>query len=158
MGGEELATSLLHGNWMYFPSAVFRPTWIQKHGFRVGYDIVLDLDLYLRMLLAGGTAVLVEDPCIEYRRHAASLSSAGAGDGTRFTEEISYFAETAVTMTAAGWPRAARAARVHRTSRLHAAVKVPGLFASGHRSTAASMLRLAVSRTPDGHISQERAL
>lgn len=157
MGGEELAASLLHGNWMYFPSAVFRRSWIQEHGFRVGYDIVLDLDLYLRILLADGTAVLVEQPCIEYRRHSASLSSTGAGDGTRFAEETAYFAEAATAMAAKGWPQAARAARGHRTSRLHAAVKVPGLLAGGHRATAATMLRLAVSRTRPGHTTQERA-
>lgn len=157
MGGEALAVSLLHGNWMYFPSVVFRRPWIQEHGFREGHDIVLDLDLYLRILLAGGSAVLVGQPCIEYRRHAASLSSSGAGDGTRFAEESAYFAETAAAMTAHGWPRAARAARWHRTSRLHAVVKVPGLLAGGHSDTAASMLRLAVSRARPGHTTQERA-
>jgi glycosyltransferase involved in cell wall biosynthesis len=122
-GGERLATSLLHGNWMYFPSVVFRRDVLQKHGFREGYDIVLDLDLYLRILLDGGRVVLFDRPGIEYRRHAASLSSATAGTGARFDEERNYFAETAAAMAAAGWPRAARAARWHLTSRLHAAAK-----------------------------------
>jgi len=122
-GGERLATSLLHGNWMYFPSVVFRRDVLQKHGFREGYDIVLDLDLYLRILLDGGRVVLFDRPGIEYRRHAASLSSSTAGTGARFDEERNYFAETARAMAAAGWPRAARAARWHLTSRLHAAAK-----------------------------------
>jgi glycosyltransferase involved in cell wall biosynthesis len=122
-GGERLATSLLHGNWMYFPSVVFRREPLQKHGFREGFDIVLDLDLYLRILLDGGRVVLFDRPGIEYRRHAASLSSATAGTGARFDEERDYFAETAAAMAAAGWPRAARAARWHLTSRLHAAAK-----------------------------------
>lgn len=122
-GGERLASSLLHGNWMYFPSVVFRREILQKHGFREGYDIVLDLDVYLRILLDGGRVVLFDRPGIEYRRHAASLSSATAGTGARFDEERDYFAETATAMAAAGWPRAARAARWHLTSRLHAAAK-----------------------------------
>jgi glycosyltransferase involved in cell wall biosynthesis len=122
-GGERLATSLLHGNWMYFPSVVFRRAPLQKHGFREGYDIVLDLDLYLRILLDGGRVVLFDRPGIEYRRHAASLSSATAGTGARFDEERNYFAETARDMAVAGWSRAARAARWHLTSRLHAAAK-----------------------------------
>jgi glycosyltransferase involved in cell wall biosynthesis len=122
-GGERLATSLLHGNWMYFPSVVFRRDVLKKHGFREGHDIVLDLDLYLRILLDGGRVVLFDRPGIEYRRHAASLSSATAGTGARFDEERDYFAETATAMAAAGWPRAARAARWHLTSRLHAAAK-----------------------------------
>lgn len=122
-GGESLAASLLHGNWMYFPSVVFRRDVLTRHGFRPGYDIVLDLDLYLRILLDGGDAVLFSAPGIEYRRHAASLSSTTAGSGARFAEERAYFAETAATMAANGWPRAARAARWHLTSRLHAAVR-----------------------------------
>jgi glycosyltransferase involved in cell wall biosynthesis len=122
-GGERLATSLLHGNWMYFPSVVFRVEPLKKHGFREGYDIVLDLDLYLRILLDGGRVVLFDRPGIEYRRHAASLSSATAGTGARFDEERDYFAETASAMAAAGWSRAARAARWHLTSRLHAVAK-----------------------------------
>ena len=122
-GGERLAISLLRGNWMYFPSVVFRRDVLRKHGFREGYDIVLDLDLYLRILLDGGRVVLFGRPGIEYRRHAASLSSTTAGNGARFDEESDYFAEAAATMAAAGWPRAARAARWHLTSRLHAAAK-----------------------------------
>ncbi len=156
MGGEDLAVSLLRGNWMYFPSVVFRREWVQKHGFRRGYDIVQDLDLYLRLLLAGGSAVLSGRPGIEYRRHAASLSSAGAGDGTRFAEETAFFVEAAADMTAAGWPRAARAARRHWTSRLHALATLPGLVAAGHRGTAGVMLRTALA-PPDVHTHQEGA-
>ena len=148
LGGERLAASLLHGNWMYFPSAVFRRDVAARYGFRPGYDIVLDLDLYLRILLDGGTAVLVERPGIAYRRHAASLSSTGAGDGSRFAEEISYFAEMSATMTAAGWPRAARAARWHWTSRLHAVAKAAALLRAGDRPAAATMLRGAVGPVP----------
>ncbi|HEX2298904.1 MAG TPA: glycosyltransferase, partial [Pseudonocardiaceae bacterium] len=88
LGGETLAASLLHGNWMYFPSVVFRRDVLQRHGFRTGYDIVLDLDLYLRIIFDGGQAVLLGRPGVEYRRHGASLSSAQAKDGTRFAEEV----------------------------------------------------------------------
>lgn len=148
VGGEVLAASLLRGNWMYFPSAAFRREVVQRHGFRPGHEIVLDLDLYLRILLGGGRAVLLEQPGIQYRRHAASLSSSQAVDGSRFAEELAYFAEVAAVLEGAGWPRAARAARRHWTSRLHAAVKVPGLLAAGRHRTAASMARIAVAPTP----------
>jgi len=150
-GGEVLASSLLRGNWMYFPSVVFRRDVLQRHGFRDGYDIVLDLDLYLRILLAGGQAVLFSEPGIEYRRHAASLSSATADDGSRFAEEHAYFAEMAAAMTEAGWPKAARAARTHLTSRLHAVTKTPGLLAARQWRPAASMLRAALASTPPPH-------
>jgi GT2 family glycosyltransferase len=154
VGGERLAASLLHGNWMYFPSVVFRRAALVEHGFRPGYDIVLDLDLYLRILRGGGSAVLCERPGIEYRRHSASLSSARADDGSRFIEERAFFTEAAAELAAHGWPRAARAARWHLTSRLHVLCKLPGLLAAGNLGGARTMLRGALSTVsaglPDG--------
>ena len=150
VGGERLAASLLRGNWMYFPSVVFRRDVLLRHGFRPGYDIVLDLDLYLRILRAGGSAVLVERPGIEYRRHAGSLSSAGADDGSRFAEERAFFVATAAELAALGWPKAARAARWHLTSRLHVLCKLPGLLAAGDLGGARSMLRGALRSVPAG--------
>ncbi len=148
IAGEELAVSLLKGNWMYFPSCAFRRTMLQKTGFRPGYDIVLDLDLYLHLLLAGGTCILLERPGIEYRRHAASLSSTGAHDGSRFAEESAYFDEMAAAMSRVGWERAAKAARRHWTSRMHAAAKIPSLLLARNFRNAGSMVRVAVARSP----------
>jgi glycosyltransferase involved in cell wall biosynthesis len=136
VGGEELATSLLRGNWMYFPSVVFRREIVAVHGFRPGYDIVLDLDLYLRLLVAGEQCLLFAHPGIEYRRHAESVSSEGADDGSRFAEEIRYFAEVEADMRDRGWPRAERAARLHLTSRLHSMVRAAGLARSGRWNSA----------------------
>jgi glycosyltransferase involved in cell wall biosynthesis len=149
MGGEDLAVTLLHGNWMYFPSCVFRREPLVRQGFREGYDIVLDLDLFLRILIDDGLAVLSERPGIEYRRHAASLSSSGAGDGTRFAEEAAYFAMMSAELEAKGWRRAARAARLHWTSRLHGLAKLPSLLAGREFAAAAQVLRLAA--TPGGN-------
>jgi len=147
MAGEELAVSLLHGNWMYFPSCAFRRNTLQQFGFRPGFDIVLDLDLYLRILLSGGSCVLLEQPGIEYRRHAASLSSTGADDGSRFAEESAYFDHIATAMTEAGWSHAASAARRHWTSRLHAVAKVPSLIAAHRHKAALAMVRTALRPT-----------
>jgi hypothetical protein len=150
VGGERLAVSLLRGNWMYFPSVVFRRDWLVRHGFRPGYDIVLDLDLYLRILRSGGEAVLLSRPGIEYRRHADSLSSCGAEDGSRFVEERAFFAEAAAELAAEGWTRAARAARWHLTSRLHAVRKLPGLLSTGNHRAAGALLRGALATAVAG--------
>lgn len=147
-GGERLAASLLRGNWMYFPSVAFRRDWLVAHGFREGYDVVQDLDLYLRILRAGGKAALLERPGIEYRRHPGSLSSTGAKDGSRFVEERRFFTETALELTDAGWPVAARAARLHLTSRLHQLCAVPELVAAGQHRAAGSLLRHALRALP----------
>lgn len=126
VGGEELAVSLLRGNWMYFPSVSFRTRAARRFGFREGLDLTLDLDLYLRMLLSGERLYVLAPVCFEYRRHEQSLSASERLTGIRFAEERTYFAEVADTMSAAGWTRAARAARWHTTSRLHAGALLPG--------------------------------
>lgn len=144
-GGEEVAASLLRGNWMYFPSVVFRRDVVLAHGFRTGYDIVLDLDLYLRLLLDGQTCLLFASPGIEYRRHSASVSSEGAGDGSRFAEEVAYFEEAELMMRSHGWPTAARAARLHLTSRLHAAVRAGALARARQWQAARSFAAHAVT-------------
>ena len=147
MAGEELAVSLLNGNWMYFPSCTFRRDVLQAKGFRAGYQIVLDLDLCLRILLDGGACVLLERPGIEYRRHASSLSSAGADDGSRFDEEIAFFELMNAAMADAGWHAAAAAARRHWMSRFHAVAKIPALLTAGKHRAAASMVRVAFAHS-----------
>jgi len=147
MGGEALAVSLLRGNWMYFPSCAFRRDVLQQYAFRPEFDIVQDLDLYLRILLAGGSCVLLEAPGIQYRRHAASLSSTRADDGSRFAEEDVFFEAMAAEMAGAGWLRAASAARWHWTSRLHAIAKVPSLITSRKHQAAVAIVRTAFKPT-----------
>lgn len=148
VGGETLAASLLRGNWMYFPSVAFRRDELQRHGFRPGHDIVLDLDLYLRILLDGGQALLLAQVCADYRRHSGSLSSAQASEGVRFGEESDYFLQMRGVMRAAGWRKAARAAATHWTSRLHALLRAPAALAAGSPRQAARMVALAVRIPP----------
>jgi GT2 family glycosyltransferase len=146
VGGEQLAASLLRADWMYFPAVAFRREWLRRFGFRPGYDVVLDLDMYLRMLLAGAELVLVEEVCFEYRRHAASLSSAEASSGGRFDEEHAFFAEARALMAAHGWRRAARAADAHLTSRLHALVRAGAAVRARDLGTARLLAAHAVRR------------
>jgi glycosyltransferase involved in cell wall biosynthesis len=147
LGGEELARSLLRGLWMYFPAVTFRREALAKYGFRPGWDIVLDLDLYLRILLDGGHAVYLDEVAFEYRRHGASLSSTEIGTGIRFAEERSYYAEVRRAARAAGWPRAGRAASVHLTSRLHALTTLPGALRSGNGALIRAVTRHAFGPT-----------
>ena len=76
------------------------------------------------MLLAGHRMLLLEETAFCYRRHDRSASSV-ASDDRRFAEEARFFADVARTMDSSGWPAAARAARRHWTSRLHALAAVP---------------------------------
>ncbi|PZR54345.1 glycosyltransferase family 2 protein [Xylanimonas oleitrophica] len=125
VGGESLATSLLHADWMYWPSLVFRTETVRRTPFRDGFPLIQDLALVIDMILAGGRMLLLPAVCFSYRRHQASASSATLLDGRRFQGERDYFAFAAQQMREHGWRRAERAARLHVTSRLHALTLLP---------------------------------
>jgi glycosyltransferase involved in cell wall biosynthesis len=146
LAGEDLAVSLLRGNWMYFPSVVFRTDVVRRYGFSEGLDIVLDLDLYVRMLRGGEQLGLVPGRLFRYRRHEASLSSSERFSGGRFAEESAYFRDLSADLEATGWTAAARAARLHLTSRLHAALLVPTALRAGRRDVVPGLLAHAVGR------------
>jgi cellulose synthase/poly-beta-1,6-N-acetylglucosamine synthase-like glycosyltransferase len=126
MSGEDLARSLLRGNWMYFPAICWRTEAIAKVGFNTTLTICQDLAVTLQLVRDGGSLAIGGELAFQYRRHAVSESSAQAFSGTRFTEERRFFLAQAQRMADVGWPRAARAGRRHLSSRLHAASLVPG--------------------------------
>ncbi|HEX6501020.1 MAG TPA: glycosyltransferase family A protein [Micromonosporaceae bacterium] len=133
MGGEELATSLLRGCWFYFPSICWRTDALRKVNFREDLHIIQDLALVIDLIKEGEQMAVDATVCFQYRRHAASLSAAGALAGTRFAEARRYFLDTSEEMRALGWPRAARAARWYVASRLHAATLLPTAVRMKHR-------------------------
>lgn len=120
IGGEDMAASLLHAGWHYFPSLAWRTEKMQGFGFRPGYDVVQDLALLLDIAAVGGSMVLLEETVFQYRRHVGSDSSVRAVDGRRFVEEKRFFREEAGRFRQLGWRKAAFAADLHWTSRLHA--------------------------------------
>jgi glycosyltransferase involved in cell wall biosynthesis len=123
--GEPLAANLIDGNWLYFPSVAWRASAITKHNFRPGYDVVQDLALALDVIMDGGKMFVTDTICFQYRRHRESDSSVRALDGRRFVEERRFFDEKVREFTALKWTAAARAARLHATSRLNAASLIP---------------------------------
>jgi hypothetical protein len=123
--------SLLRGNWLYFPSICWRSEPLRRAGFREGLDVVQDLALVLDLVLDGESLLIEPITCFRYRRHDASVSSAHAADGRRFAEERAFFVESADRMAARGWPRAARAARRHLSSRLNALSRLPAAARHG---------------------------
>ena len=56
LGGERLATSLLHGNWLYWPSLVFRVDALERRTFRQDLPIILDLALIMDGVVGGQPA------------------------------------------------------------------------------------------------------
>lgn len=125
LSGEDLATSLLTGNWLYWPSLVFRTDVVRRHEFRDGLPIVQDLALVIDMVAEGESLVLDPTPCFSYRRHGGSASALTLASGSRLADDRRYYAEAVTQMQARGWSRAAQAARRRLTSRLHALSLVP---------------------------------
>lgn len=125
MSGEELAVSLLRGNWLYFPSLAWRTDEIKAVGFDPALKVIQDLKLILQLVTRGGTLVADDRVVFQYRRHGESLSASTAVTGNRFSEAREFFLGAAARMEAHGWPRAARAARWHLSSRIHALTMLP---------------------------------
>lgn len=125
LAGEDLAVSLLRGDWLYFPAICWRSSALKGLRFRPELRVIQDLALLMELVLRGEPLVADRTLCFEYRRHDASESSSTAFDGSRFTEAGAYFADVAGEMAAHGWHRAARVARLHLSSRIFALTKLP---------------------------------
>lgn len=124
--GEPLLSSLLNGNWTYFPSLCWRRKVVRNLGFRPEFHVVQDLALLVDVLRQpGGTMALATEVAFQYRRHRGSDSAVKTLGGARFAEEKAYFRTIAKELGESGYPRAARAAKLHITSRLHAAALIP---------------------------------
>lgn len=123
--GEDLAVSVLRGDWLYFPSVAWRAETILGIGFREGYDVVQDVALVCDVAMKGGALLYDPTAAFLYRRHSGSDSSWRALEGTRFGEEQRFFLQMAKEMQALGWKKAARIARLHLSSRAHAATLLP---------------------------------
>ncbi|MBW8803378.1 MAG: glycosyl transferase family 2 [Catenulispora sp. 13_1_20CM_3_70_7] len=156
MAGEELAASLLRGCWFYFPSLCWRSAAIKAVGFRRDLDIIQDLALVIDLIEAGESLALSDEPVFQYRRHAASLSSAEAVAGKRFAEARRYFVGAAAQMAALGWPRAAKAARRYTASRLHAVTLMPSALKARSAVGVRNLARHAFLPAPAPRVEQVR--
>lgn len=143
LSGEALATNLMHGVWLYWPSLAFRTDKVQQVDFRDGYPIIQDVALTMDMVYQG--AQLLVDPtiCFAYRRHSESASSTKLVDGSRFAGERDYFSFAASQARALGWTRTDRAAKLRLMSRAHALVLLPRALRTRHSVAIKALARHA---------------
>jgi glycosyltransferase involved in cell wall biosynthesis len=152
MSGEELAVSLLRGNWLYFPSLCWKTKAITEVGFRSDLKVIQDLALIVDLLQRGAQLAVDDTVCFRYRRHVASESAWTAVEGSRFVEARNFFVDVAERMEAHGWPRAAKAAKAHLSSRLHALSLLPTALRQKNKSGVHALTRHAFGpsrRIPD---------
>lgn len=118
--GEKLAKSLCIGNWLYFPSIMWKTETIKRYGFDSKYKIAEDLIVELSIIRDGGKLSYDKTTTFQYRRFAQSLSSREKSKGgVRFNEENEVYIHFSHEFTKIGWMKAAKAAKLHLTSRLH---------------------------------------
>lgn len=118
--GEKLAKSICIGNWLYFPSIMWKTQTIKRYGFDTRYKIVEDLVLELNIIKDGGKLSYDKTITFQYRRFSNSLSSREKSKGgIRFDEESMVYDYFSREFNKIGWNVATRAAKLHLTSRLH---------------------------------------
>lgn len=118
--GEKLASSLCVGNWLYFPSILWKTDVIKHYKFEAGRDNTQDVILELSIVLDGGKLFVDHEVSFQYRRFADSWSSRRKSKaGGRFNDEGTTYNDFAKKFKHIGWNKAARSARLHATSRLH---------------------------------------
>ncbi|MGL4255549.1 MAG: glycosyltransferase family 2 protein [Microbacterium sp.] len=144
--GERMATSLIRGDWLYWPSLTFRTETMRRIDFRDGLPIIQDLALLMDIAFDGGTLAYNPTIAFSYRRHAGSASQKTLLDGRRFRDERSYYALARRLAEQRRWRRTALTARVRLMSRLHAVAELPGVLrhgtATGLQSTLAHLFAL----------------
>lgn len=138
--GEAMATSLLRGDWLYWPSLTFRTETLRRIDFREGLPIIQDLALLVDIALEDGSLVYTPPVAFSYRRHGSSASQKTLLDGRRFRDERTYYATARSLAAAKGWKRTARVARVRLMGRLHAVTELPSVLRHGNRAGLKSTL------------------
>lgn len=147
LSGEALASSIIRGNWMNFPAIAWKREEVASVGFRPDLNVVQDLALALDLTFRGGSLVVDDRVVFEYRRHAASVSSWRAAEGSRFVEEQQFFGRIAADFRARGWKAAERAARLQVSSRINALTRVPGAFKARQSTSVRLLVRHAFGLT-----------
>lgn len=138
--GERMATSLIRGDWLYWPSLTFRTETLKRIDFREGLPIIQDLALLMDIAFAGGTLAYNPTLAFSYRRHSGSASQKTLLDGRRFRDERTYYAQARDLARSRGWARTSWTARARVMSRLHAITELPKVLRGGNRAGIESTL------------------
>jgi glycosyltransferase involved in cell wall biosynthesis len=143
--GERGLTVLLRGQFFHCPAVSYRVELLRDRAWNDRWRQVMDLELYARILLDGGTIALEPRRVYRYRRHPGSMTQINSGTLVRSLEETALCRELARDAAALGWRRAARAGRIRFAVRAQALLRALTLPFSGRLRDARRALRLAVA-------------
>ena len=138
--GPDMATSLIRGDWLYWPSLTFRTDTLKRIDFREGLPIIQDLALLMDIAFDGGSLAYTSEVAFSYRRHGSSASQKTILDGRRFHDERVYYRAARGLALSKGWRKTARVAAARLMSRMHALTEVPGVIRHGNGAALKSTL------------------
>lgn len=142
--GERGLRLLLRGQFFYCPAVSYRLALLPRPAWDDRWRQVMDLMLYGRILLAGGSIELEPARVYRYRRHAGSETQQNSATLSRTEEEIAACRELAAAAGERGWRRARRAGLLRVTVRLQSAMQA-GIALLGRRwSVAVRALGMSV--------------
>ena len=143
--GDTGLARLMWGQFFYCPSVSYRVELLPALRFDARWQQVMDLDLYSRVLLEGGTIVFVPEAVYRYRRHGATMTAQNSRSLVRLDEEVAICREVAVAARRKGWRHSARAARLRLTVRLNGLLETARLLAHGQPGAALGAARRALT-------------
>ena len=118
--GEPLAVSLCRGNWLYFPSILWKTSTLKKYSFDSSLSVVQDVNLELNIITDNGSLCVDDSITFQYRRYSDSLSSKEKkSGGVRFKEESAVYNKYSKIFKEIGWKKAAHASKLRFTSRVN---------------------------------------
>ncbi len=117
--GEDLAVTLLKGDWAYNPSLLWKVSYLRETRYDESLKTAMDLDILLRLTFDGKGLYRSKAKVFEYRRHSEAVSSKNAGS-QQLGEELSIHGWAYQSAKSKGWLAAKKWARWAPTPRLHA--------------------------------------
>jgi hypothetical protein len=135
----------MHGLFFYCLSVSYRVALLPDLRFDDRWRQVMDLDLYARVLLDGGSIVVLADRVYRYRRHGATMTAENTRSLLRLREEVDVSREVAAAAHRKEWRRAAPAARLRVTVRLNGLLAALRLAVHGDFGAGWAALRIAVN-------------
>ncbi|HVE18725.1 MAG TPA: hypothetical protein VNB52_06555 [Ilumatobacteraceae bacterium] len=146
LAGDRGLARMMRGLFFYCPSVSYRVSLLPEVRFDERWRQVMDLDFYSRILLSGGSIVLVPDRVYRYRRHNDTMTAQNSRSLVRLEEEIAVSRDVMEAAQALGWRRSARTARLRPTVRLNGILEAASLLVHGELRTAWIAARKAAGR------------
>ena len=146
LAGDHGLARLMHGLFFYCPAVSYRVELLPELRFDRRWQQVMDVDLYARVLLDGGSIVLVADTVYRYRRHGGTMTAQNSRSLVRLGEEVAVSREVSTEARRRAWHRSARAGRWRVTARLNGLLSAGGLLARGQVGATREAGRRALSR------------